>query len=166
MTALVWRYALSPGAQCGINLQHTIHLLGRHNAMSHVPDTKRLALSDAAVAWLIPYATVRSYPRNAVLIYEGDDSDSFYLLLSGSVRIYVSDADGKELTLELLRTGDCFGEIAALARTPRSASAAGLWRRCWRWLTMITAGLSLSIGLPIRTSRIGLARRAKWSAGS
>ena len=38
---------------------------------------------------------LRSYPANAVLINEGDRSDALFIILSGRVKVYSSNADGK-----------------------------------------------------------------------
>jgi len=39
---------------------------------------------------------VRSYPANAVLINEGDTSDTLFIVLSGRVEVYSDNADCKE----------------------------------------------------------------------
>jgi CRP-like cAMP-binding protein len=56
----------------------------------------------------------------------GDDSDGLHIVLSGLVRIWVADPEGRELTLTLLEPGDPFGEIALLDRLPRTASATAI----------------------------------------
>jgi CRP-like cAMP-binding protein len=56
----------------------------------------------------------------------GDDSDGLHIVLSGLVRIWVADPEGRQLTLTLLEPGDPFGEIALLDRLPRSASATAI----------------------------------------
>ena len=57
----------------------------------------------------------------AVLIQEGDRGDALFVLLSGRVRTFVENEDGRELTLGFYSTGDCLGEMA-LDGGPRSAS--------------------------------------------
>ena len=61
----------------------------------------------------------RSFPIDRVLIKEGDVGDSFFVLVTGTVRV----TRGKRL-LNILSGGDCFGEMAYLAKqaTPRSAT--------------------------------------------
>lgn len=66
-------------------------------------------------------AVTRTFPRNAVVVTEGDYSDSLYIILSGKVKFYVSDEQGKEIVLSEAGPGEYFGEIA-LDQGPRSAS--------------------------------------------
>ena len=64
---------------------------------------------------------VRSYPTNAVLINEGDATDSLFILLSGRVKVYSTNADGKEVVISIRGAGDYVGELA-LDGGVRSAS--------------------------------------------
>ncbi len=61
----------------------------------------------------------RAFPPDALLIKEGDKGDSFFVLVQGNVKVTRS----KKL-LNVLGTGDCFGEMSYLAKKegPRSAS--------------------------------------------
>jgi len=61
----------------------------------------------------------RSFVAGMVLIKEGDVGDSFFILASGSVKVM----RGKRL-LNVLGSGDCFGEMSYLAKRdgPRSAT--------------------------------------------
>jgi CRP-like cAMP-binding protein len=52
---------------------------------------------------------------------EGSPADSLYVVLSGSVQIFVNDAAGKEVVLDTKRAGEYFGEMM-LDHRPRSAS--------------------------------------------
>lgn len=63
-----------------------------------------------------------SYPAGAVLFEKGSPGDSMYLILSGRVRIYSHDAEGREFTIRHLEK--MFGEFSMLDGKPRSASAA------------------------------------------
>jgi len=60
---------------------------------------------------LMGYATTRSYPRHAIIINEGDDSDSVYFILSGLVKVFLSDNNGNEVIMATLKPGDYFGEM-------------------------------------------------------
>jgi len=82
---------------------------------------KNLPQSDIDI--LMSHAKVRSYKKNSIIMNEGDTTNSLYMVKEGRVKIYVSDEDGKELTLNLLDVGDYFGELSLLDGNPRSTSA-------------------------------------------
>jgi CRP-like cAMP-binding protein len=54
---------------------------------------------------------------------QGDPGDEMYLLLEGRIRICTESLSGREITLDLLKGGDFFGEMALLDGEPRSATA-------------------------------------------
>lgn len=66
---------------------------------------------------------VRSYRKHSIIVNEADESEGLYVVLDGTVEIYVSSEDGRKLILNVLGPGEYFGEIA-LDGGPRSASAA------------------------------------------
>lgn len=79
-------------------------------------------LPEEAVNAVSALATTRTYSKNTIIISEGDDSDSLYAVLSGKVKVYLSDDEGKEIIINILSGGDYFGELALLDDEPRSAS--------------------------------------------
>jgi CRP/FNR family cyclic AMP-dependent transcriptional regulator len=79
-----------------------------------VPDADLRALAERAVT--------RSYPKQAIIVNEGDDeSDTLYLVLAGRVKIFLADESGKELILAIKGAGQYFGEMV-LDEQPRAAS--------------------------------------------
>ena len=62
-----------------------------------VPEAELRALAERTVT--------RSYPKQAILVSEGDESDSLYLILAGRVKVYLSDESGKELILAIKGAG-------------------------------------------------------------
>ena len=64
---------------------------------------------------------VKPYPAHAILINEGDTSDSLYIVLSGRVKVYSTNADGKEVVIQIHGAGEYIGELA-LDGGVRSAS--------------------------------------------
>jgi CRP/FNR family cyclic AMP-dependent transcriptional regulator len=79
-------------------------------------------LSESDMAAISNLAVTRSFPKNTLVICEGDTSDSLYMVLSGKVKVFLSDEEGKEVTLNLQGAGEYFGELAILDEAPRSAS--------------------------------------------
>lgn len=82
--------------------------------------TPFLELDEDALKRLIPHGVARNYAKGSVVIHEGDRTDSFYVILSGRVKVFISE-DGKEFVLGNIGRGDYFGEVA-LDGGPRSAS--------------------------------------------
>jgi CRP/FNR family cyclic AMP-dependent transcriptional regulator len=66
-------------------------------------------------------ATVRTFPKRAIIVTEGDETDSLYVVLSGKARVFVADDKGREVQLNQLAAGEYFGEVT-LDGGPRSAS--------------------------------------------
>ena len=61
--------------------------------------------------------------KGAFLFYENDEGGEMFLIVSGLVKVFKSDASGHIKTLTFLRDGDFFGEMALLDVEARSASA-------------------------------------------
>lgn len=100
------------------------------------PSTKALASaveqSDDLYAQLSPAlrslamrGICRSYDSKSILINEGDEGDTVFVLLKGSVKAYSIDSSGREITYGKIRAGDYFGEMS-LDGGLRSASVMSL----------------------------------------
>jgi CRP/FNR family cyclic AMP-dependent transcriptional regulator len=85
------------------------------------PASSAAGLPPDILTRLSKQGSIRSFARNAVLIHEGDDSNSLFVILSGRVKVYLSDDNGREITLSLQGPGEYFGEMV-LDGGPRSAS--------------------------------------------
>lgn len=79
-------------------------------------------LSPAMLARVESHVATRYFPRNTVVINEGDEATSMFIILSGSLKVYHIDADGTETFLNTLGPGQHFGELALVDDFPRSAS--------------------------------------------
>jgi CRP/FNR family cyclic AMP-dependent transcriptional regulator len=63
----------------------------------------------------------RSYRKNTVILTEGEQGDSLFVLLQGRVKAFSNDEHGREITYGVIEAGDYFGEMS-LDGGPRSAS--------------------------------------------
>jgi CRP/FNR family cyclic AMP-dependent transcriptional regulator len=79
------------------------------------------AIGDPMIRELASRGQVRTFPKNAVIINEGDRGDTLFVILSGRVKVYVSDDDGREMILDMHDAGEYVGEMSLDGR-PRSAS--------------------------------------------
>jgi CRP/FNR family cyclic AMP-dependent transcriptional regulator len=80
-------------------------------------------LSPAALDQLCRYAKTRPFKRGATIFSKGDSGNSLFAVSSGTVRIGVSSADGREAMFNQIAAGEIFGEIALLDGRERTADA-------------------------------------------
>jgi CRP/FNR family transcriptional regulator, cyclic AMP receptor protein len=66
--------------------------------------------------------TRKSAPRSTTIMAGGDPTDSLYIVLSGRLKVMMSDAEGKEVILSILGPGEFFGEMGLIDDEPRSAT--------------------------------------------
>ncbi|MCY9658982.1 Crp/Fnr family transcriptional regulator [Paenibacillus chondroitinus] len=65
----------------------------------------------------------RSYKGNTVLFSEKEIGNVFYMVVSGSVKIFTTGSSGEEKILSICKSGESFGELSLIDGKPRSASA-------------------------------------------
>ena len=78
-------------------------------------------LSDEHLKLIAQKAICRRFRKNVVIVSEGDRTDTLYIIVSGRVKIYMSDEKSKEIVLNESGPGEYFGEMV-LDEGPRSAS--------------------------------------------
>lgn len=95
----------------------------RHNTLrtaspilSHATESLWRAIDDLAVELALP--------AGQTLFLQGDDGDALYFVDEGAVEISVLSPAGRKLSLNVMRAGDVFGEIALLDASNRTATAA------------------------------------------
>jgi CRP/FNR family transcriptional regulator, cyclic AMP receptor protein len=66
--------------------------------------------------------TRKSTPRSTTIMAGGDPTDHLYIVLSGRLKVMMSDAEGKEVILSILGPGEFFGEMGLIDDEPRSAT--------------------------------------------
>jgi CRP/FNR family cyclic AMP-dependent transcriptional regulator len=81
---------------------------------------------DDQLRLLTPVITRRSLPRSTTVMASGDPTDSLYIVLSGRLKVMMSDAEGKEVILSILGPGEFFGEMGLIDDAPRSASVVSI----------------------------------------
>jgi CRP/FNR family cyclic AMP-dependent transcriptional regulator len=64
----------------------------------------------------------RRFLKNSIIINEGDTTNSLYIILSGKVKVFLNDENGKEVILNVVNEGDYFGEVSLFDDGLRSAS--------------------------------------------
>ena len=79
-------------------------------------------LDDKCLEPLTHVAMLRHISRHTVVLHAGDRTDNIYFVLSGALKVQVSDAEGREVILSMLGPGELFGEMGVLDDHPRSAT--------------------------------------------
>jgi len=64
----------------------------------------------------------KAYPKNSTIIAAGDPTDAMYIVVSGRLKVVMSDKQGQEVILAILSQGEFFGEMGLIAQAPRSAT--------------------------------------------
>lgn len=79
-------------------------------------------LDDADIEQVVSQTSLRQFPKNTVIVNQGDDTDSFYVIVKGKVDVFLHNDKGKEIIINTLGECEAFGELAPLGGIPRQAS--------------------------------------------
>ena len=88
---------------------------------SDVPPTTPFESLPASLRALAARGQVRRYRKGSLLIQEGDQGDTLYLILAGRLRSFSVGENGREITYGVYGPGEYLGEMS-LDGGPRSAS--------------------------------------------
>jgi len=109
------------GVMIGGKFKLPIHLIKKLTAM--LENVSLFAdVPPHYLAELEKLSVLRKYPKNAVLVTEGDESTHLYIIRKGTVSCYLNNEDGRQVNLNYMHEGEYFGELALLDGKPRSAS--------------------------------------------
>jgi CRP-like cAMP-binding protein len=75
------------------------------------------------LARLCTYVVARKFKRGTLIFSRGDPGTCLFVVASGSIKIGVQSAGGKDAVFNLINVGGIFGEIALLDGKPRTADA-------------------------------------------
>lgn len=85
------------------------------------------SLTEKQLAGISAHATWRVVEKGSVILRQGELADSFFVIASGQVKVYMTEGD-REVILKTLPAGEFFGELPMFDQEPRSASVAALER--------------------------------------
>lgn len=71
---------------------------------------------------LKPDLQLVDFKAGEILFNEGDPGDAFYVIVDGKVTVFVTDEKGKTSEVAKLTKNECFGEMALLTGSARTAS--------------------------------------------
>ena len=106
--------------------------------MDVIPLLKQLPyfadLSNDLLGQVVATGRTREVSPDEIIFRRGDPPDGLYVLLDGTVRVFLTDEQGHEVELATLSTGSLFGEMALLDGEPRSATVASVGHSRCLWL--------------------------------
>lgn len=68
----------------------------------------------------------KTYKKDEVILLQGEPGNSFFVILSGKVKVINQSSDGKEVILAILGNEEIFGEMAIIERSVRCATVIAL----------------------------------------
>ena len=68
-------------------------------------------LSEAAIGEIAKAAREKAFDKGRMIFFENDACDGFYIIQSGSVKIYKMSQGGREQILHTFKAGDTFAEV-------------------------------------------------------
>jgi CRP-like cAMP-binding protein len=80
-------------------------------------------LSPAEIKQALAISTKAHYKKGDIIFNKDEHGDSFFIVESGRVKIYMRTPANRAKTIAYMEQGDFFGEMALLADEPRTASA-------------------------------------------
>ncbi len=83
-------------------------------------------LSEQELELLSRVVARKAYARGSQILGAGGPTDSLYILISGRIKVFMSDLDGREVILSILGPNEFFGEMGLIDNSPRSANVVTL----------------------------------------
>jgi len=80
-------------------------------------------LNPSTLLALARASRLRPAPKDSFVFFQSDPADAVYIVWRGVIALRLENPDGRELIIDEMSVGDCFGELAILTDEPRSTSA-------------------------------------------
>jgi CRP-like cAMP-binding protein len=110
------------------------------------------ALSDAQFGEVLSASSHRHVEIGETVFEQGEEAQSFFVLVSGRLRVTQVTAEGQQIIVRIVVPGDLFGIAKALQRTDYPGTAAALsdsavlsWPTA-RWSSFMAAYPSMAVG--------------------
>jgi CRP/FNR family transcriptional regulator, nitrogen oxide reductase regulator len=84
---------------------------------------KAFDLPESAVEAIADLFMAKDFDKGESIFHEGDQSDRFWIVESGKVKIVKHSDTGKDLLVGVISAGEMFGEVAVLSHEPYPATA-------------------------------------------
>jgi len=80
-------------------------------------------MNPSSLVALAKASRLKVVPKGSFLFFQADRAEAVYMVWRGVIAIRLENPEGRELVINEMSVGDCFGELAILTDEPRSASA-------------------------------------------
>ncbi len=80
-------------------------------------------VSDRILTDFTQSSRIRALEKGEILFSQTDPADTVYVVRSGCISIFLATLEGRELVINEMHTGDCFGELSLITDQPRSTGA-------------------------------------------
>jgi CRP/FNR family cyclic AMP-dependent transcriptional regulator len=80
-------------------------------------------LDEAALNRLARAGRFSFAPKGFIIFSQTDPAEAAFIVRSGQINILLTTVDGRELVINEMRAGDCFGELSLVTNLPRSTEA-------------------------------------------
>ena len=80
-------------------------------------------MSDTILTDISCSSRIRALHKGEVLFSQTDPADTVYVVRSGCIAIFLATLEGRELVINEMHPGDCFGELSLITDQPRSTGA-------------------------------------------
>ena len=87
-------------------MKRTYALTNLDDAMTYAPLTPHIP----QVEKLITHCSIRKFPAKTTIVSAGEQSQSLFYIIDGSVTVLLEDEDGREMIVAYLNKGDFLGE--------------------------------------------------------
>lgn len=67
-----------------------------------------------------------TFEKGRLIFEQGAAGNKMFIIIEGAVRIFQKNKQGNEMEISVLKEGDCFGEMAIIDNSPRSAAAVAI----------------------------------------
>ena len=80
-------------------------------------------MSELALTSIANSSRLKRIPKGYLLFSQTEFADAVYVVRTGCIALILSTSDGRELIINEMRDGDCFGELSLLTDQLRSTGA-------------------------------------------
>ncbi len=102
------------------------------NILTLIPLFK--GLGETELSWIAQRAHRRLFAVGTSIVTAEQPGEAVYIILAGTVKIHIEQADGRDVVLAIVGAGDTLGEMSLLDSAGRSASAVALEASLLLWM--------------------------------